>query len=443
MQAGLKVDRVDENYERRPRPEGRWPGKQQDRERKKTQMSNSSYPRRSGRRPRFLTGICLAAAISMAASACGADSAAESNGEESGDFILYASLGMSGADSAFAPSIKAGLEAAIGEINDNGGLLGREVKLEEDNNESNPTKAVSLLQDRIREGRPDLIWAGTASSESLAMQGLTTREKIMALNNGSAAELGDASTFPYAFSAGVQFSTVAEFLADYIAEQGHQKVGVLTGEDPAGEAAAGLYKNTLESAGLTVVSESYESESVEVDGPLVRLAGENPDLVLFNSTFGPEPILKSRVKVGMADVPFLGDTSTTIRSMAETLSDKEKTDVELTTFTVNTTAADNPGVTNLTESLDEAGVDYSTSLFMYALAYDPILAYANAVESVGSTDVEKVRAAMEAGEGDTYSLSLGDNPGWTETTHLASGEGRFATIPIVPLESGQFQVAND
>ena len=74
------------------------------------------------------------------------------------------------------------------------------MKLEIDSNESDPTRAVSLLQSRIRESAPDLIWAGTASSESIALQSLTTREEIMALDNGSVPELGDASVFPYAFS---------------------------------------------------------------------------------------------------------------------------------------------------------------------------------------------------------------------------------------------------
>ncbi|WP_028473803.1 ABC transporter substrate-binding protein [Nocardioides alkalitolerans] len=371
-------------------------------------------------------------------------SACAESGDDAGDdgaFVVYASVGLSGGDSGFAPSIEAGIEAAIAEINENGGLLGREVRLETDNNESDPTKAVSLLQDRIRDSAPDLVWAGTASSESLALQSLTTREEIMALNNGSAPELGDASLFPYAFSAGVRLQSAAEYLATTVVDEGYQNIGIIAGDDPAGEAAMSLYEDAFEDAGLDVATESYEAEAVEVDGPLARLAESDPDVVIFNSTYQAEPVLKSRIKVGMEDVPFIGDVSTTIRSLDETLNDAEKSGVELMSYNVNASTADSPGVTNLLASLDAAGETPETALYLYALGYDPILAYANAVESVGSTDVTEVRAAMEAGEGDTYELSLSDDPGWSETDHLASGEGRFTIIPVAPLVAGQFQIA--
>ncbi|MEU1984484.1 ABC transporter substrate-binding protein [Nocardia sp. NPDC019395] len=403
---------------------------------------NSIGSTRRVRRHRLLTTVCLVAVTSMIAAACGGAPEDGARDDGSGPFIVYASLGVSGADSTFAPAIKAGLEAAITEINDRGGLLGREVRLEQDNNESDPTKAVSLLQNRIRETPPNLVWAGTSSSESLAMQGLTTRAKVMSLNNGSATELGDAGTFPYSFTAGVRFQAVADYLSAYLKDKGYKKVGVLAGDDPAGEAAAKLYRETFEPAGLEVFTESYESGAVEVDGPLARLGADKPDVVVFNTTYHAEPILKSRVKVGMGTVPFVGDVSTTVRSVDQTLNEAEKAGVELTTYDVNSSTTDRPGVDNLIESLNAAGVQYTTALLMYALAYDPVLAYANAVESVGSTDVDKVRAAMEADAGDTYQLSLADDLGWTDTDHLSSGEGRFLTIPVAQLVAGRFQFGN-
>jgi ABC-type branched-subunit amino acid transport system substrate-binding protein len=385
--------------------------------------------------------ICLAVAVSLLATAC-ASSDSEGDTEGSGPVSLYASLGLSGSSSSFAPALEAGIQAAVTTINDRGGLIGRQIKLEVENNESDPTKAVSNLQERIREDAPDLVWAGSTSSETLAMLGITTREKVTSLNNGSAPEIGDASTFPYSFSAGVGNEAQANFLAAELTEKGYETVGVLTATGAFGEALRGQYEETFEAAGLEVISETYEPDAVEMDGPLARIDDKNPDAVVFNDFVHPSYVLKSRTKIGMGDIPFYGDISTTINDISGTLSEEEKRGVELASYSVQTTAADRPGVDDLVDALDEANVKISTGLYLYALAYDTVLAYANAVESVKSMDVDEVRSAMEAGAGDTYRLALTDDVGWTEDVHIGSGEDSslFTLIPVSPMKAGQFQL---
>jgi ABC-type branched-subunit amino acid transport system substrate-binding protein len=275
------------------------------------------------------------------------------------------------------------------------------------------------------------------------MLDLTTREKVIALNNGSAPAIGDASKFPYSFSAGVGNVAQANFILKELEAKGYKNVGILTASGAFGEALSKQYQETFQAAGLTVIPESYEPDAVEMDGPLGRINDANPDVVVFNDFVHPAYALKSRIKVGMADVPFIGDISTTINDMSQTVSTEEKDGVLLSSYKVQTSAADRPGVTNLLATLKENNVTISSGLYLYALAYDTVLAYANAVEAIGSTDVDAVRAAMEAGKGDKYQLSLTDSIGWTQDTHIGSGqdENLFTLIPVSPMVSGQFQLA--
>jgi branched-chain amino acid transport system substrate-binding protein len=404
-------------------------------------MNQTSKGRQGAVKRRFMAVVASAAAVSLLATACAnSDSAGDNDG--SGPLSFYASLGLSGSSSSFAPALEAGMRAAVTTINDNGGLIGRQIKLDVENNESDPTKAVSNLQQRILDDAPDLVWAGTTSSETLALLSLTTRKKVISLNNGSAPEVGDASTFPYSFSAGVGNEAQANFLAGVLADNGYEKIGVLTATGAFGEALSSQYQKTFEAAGMEVISETYEPDAVEMDGPLARIGDKNPDAVVFNDFVHPSYILKSRIKVGMDDIPFYGDISTTIGDISGTLSEKEKSGVELASYAVQTTAADRPGVAELIDALGKADVSIKSGLYLYALAYDTVLAYANAVESVGSTDVDEVRSAMEADEGETYRLALTDDIGWTEDVHIGSGEdpNLLTLIPVTPMKAGQFQL---
>ena len=404
-------------------------------------MKNTAAFRQTVSRRRLLSAVGMAAAASILVSGCTASpEKANAGGDSDKDFVVYASLGLSGASSTFAPSLQEGMNAAVATINDNGGLLGRQMVLEVENNESVATTAVSNLQKRLKKDpAPELIWAGTTSSETLAMLSLTNREKVISLNNGSAPEIGDASKFPHSFSAGVTVAAQAEFLSRKLQEGGYKNVGVLTASGAFGEAQASQYRKTLEAAGLTVATETYEPDAVEMDGPLARLADSNPDVVVFNDFVHPSYVLKSRIKVGMGDVPFIGDVSTTIKDISGTVTEEEKKGVTLTTYSVQSTDVDRPGVDALLEQVRKAGHTINGGLYLYALAYDTLLAYANAVEATGTTDVDKVRAAMEAGDGETYQLAISDKIGWTKELHLGTNAEVFTVIPVVPMVAGQYK----
>lgn len=392
-------------------------------------------------RRRTMTAVSLAAVVSLLATAC-ASSDGEGGDDSDEPLKMYASLGISGASSAIATPLKAGMEAAIAEVNAKGGLLGRKLELEAENNESDPTKAVSKLQKRLTGAGADVVWAGSTSSETLAMLSLTTREKVIALNNGSAPEIGDAKAFPYSFSAGVGNEAQANFLTKVLQDKGYKTIGVLTATGAFGEALNSQYEKTFKAAGMTVVSETYEPDAVEMDGPLGRIGDKNPDVVVFNDFLHPTYVLKSRVKVGLDDVPFIGDISTTLTDISGTVSAAEKQGVELASYTVQTSEATRPAVETLKSRLDENGTKVASGLYLYALAYDTVLAYANSVEAAGSVDVEKVRDAMVGNEGDTFDLTLTDDIGWTEDVHIGSGEDSeiFTMIPISPMVDGQFQL---
>jgi ABC-type branched-subunit amino acid transport system substrate-binding protein len=239
----------------------------------------------------------------------------------------------------------------------------------------------------------------------------------------------------------VDINAVGVFLAKYLTGQHFKKVGLLAGSDALGQSAATAYTAAFQKAGISVTQETYDPAAVEMDGQLARLGDSKPDAIVFQDFRHPAYVLKSRVKVGLQDLPFVGDVGTSSGDLASAVTDEEKKGVTVSTYKVNTSSADRPGIDDLKKRLDSAGVKISSPFYLYAFAYDNVLAYANAAEQAKSTDSDKVRAAMESGKGGTFPLATADKLGWTKTLHLVSGDDLFVTIPVTPLVDGQFKTA--
>src|SRR5690625_669176 len=94
---------------------------------------------------KIFKGVALAAALALGLSACGADPTAEeetadaSTGDDSDTILIGGSLNLDGEQSAYDALILEGIEVAIAETNEDGGVLGQQVKWENLNCASDTT----------------------------------------------------------------------------------------------------------------------------------------------------------------------------------------------------------------------------------------------------------------------------------------------------------------
>ena len=394
----------------------------------------------------MVAAISALAAVGMLTSACASNSTATAaSGNSSQPFLYYAVIGLSGAEAGYSVAFKTALQAAANTINSDGGLLGRKINLVIANDQSSPTQAVSLLQAQLQKQKPDAVWAGSSDSETLPMAQLLMPDKVMTFSPGSSTQLGNAKAFPYYFSASVRTADIADYLASYLVSKGYKTVGQLSGTDAFGQNAAQQYKAAFEKAGLKVVAASYDPSAVQMVAPLESIKAGNPDVVVFTDFVAPQYVLESRLTAGMSNIPFLGDLSSTAVDISPSVNSNEEKNLLLTYYKEDIkggpeAAQEPPGVTGLLKALNDLGGKAPLPLSTYSIAYDSLLAYANAVEAVGSTDVDKVRAAMEENLGHKFPLSLADDPGWTTEDHIANPRDAFTTMPVAPLSNGQYDL---
>src|SRR3954465_15747490 len=84
-------------------------------------------------------------------------------------YVYLFSADFTGSIQAFTAGEVQGLNAAVTDINAKGGIQGREVQLQTQNDQNDPTQAVNLLQQRLSSGKkPDAMYPGGSSAVTQA-----------------------------------------------------------------------------------------------------------------------------------------------------------------------------------------------------------------------------------------------------------------------------------
>ena len=111
---------------------------------------------------KILRGVAAVAALAISLTACGADPTAEdaaetNNGAESSEILIGGSLCLDGEQSAYDALILQGIEVAIAEANENGGVLGKQITWENLNGASDTTTIANNAEILIERGAEAII----------------------------------------------------------------------------------------------------------------------------------------------------------------------------------------------------------------------------------------------------------------------------------------------
>ena len=180
-----------------------------------------------------LAVLCLAAATTLSVSACsGGNMYASSNDSSSiadNDVITIGSVTTnSGAAAAYGESEVSGFKLAIKEINENGGIFGKQVKLESMDDKGDVIEASNAFNRLAGEKNVIAVLGPTISSTSGAVAPLADQNQMPSI--APAATADSVETGGYLFRTCFKDSYQGEIAAKYAAETLKvKKVAVLYG----------------------------------------------------------------------------------------------------------------------------------------------------------------------------------------------------------------------
>jgi branched-chain amino acid transport system substrate-binding protein len=266
-----------------------------------SKKNSSIHGQHAGRFKLFLVFSLMFSALVI--SSCGP------NGGGPSAIKIGAVLPLTGDSAAWGDQGRKGIETAVKEINDSGGINGRPIEVVYEDSQANPRLAVSAISKLISVDKVPAVVGDVVSATTLAMAPIAEEKQVVLVApSASAPAISDAGKFIYR----VWPSDLLEGseLATWANGQGYKRVAILHIATDYGLGLSKVFQQTFESLGGAVPStQSYAQEETSFKPYLARIKSESPDAVYLISYYKDAALaLKQAKEIGL-NTQFFGATA--------------------------------------------------------------------------------------------------------------------------------------
>jgi branched-chain amino acid transport system substrate-binding protein len=367
--------------------------------------------------------------------ACGGDDSSAKDGTSAtsdggsgpkGDPIqIGAALELTGANSILGLDAQDGAKLAVKELNDDGGVLGRPLRLKVVDNETKPDTATEVATRLVEDDGIVMLLNAVSSATALAISNTVSKPNDLLLMNAiaSANQLVVENFQPNIFSLAPNSIMESRTHAARVCAMGVHSVATVAADYAAGHANTDVFvqyiKDNCPSVKITS-SQFHPLTETDYSSYVNRLLSEKPELIYY-------------LHVGDALINF------TKTAKSAGLLDQTKVMGFYDTTSLGALGADIP-VGNIgmgrapfyaldgaaaKDAVERFHTEYGHYPSEWALSeYDAVMVWAAAVEKAGDTDVADVSAALLK---DTFTTTRGDVT-FRSIDHQASVPVFFGTI---------------
>lgn len=363
----------------------------------------------------ILVVLSLVLVLSLLA---GCGSKPSSNGNENGDegksetIKVGLNHGLSGDYATYGQGLVDGIELAFEEINEAGGVLGKELEAVKFDNKSDSTEAANVSTRLATRENVVAILGSDTSGTTKAASPAAMQNKVPLISGSATADDVTVDSegkvrdyiFKTCFNDSFQGVIMAEFAYH---DLGFENAAVLTAN--TSDYSKGLSKNfqeTFTKAGGNVLSEEfYQEGDSDFKAVLTNLKGKNPEVLFVPGYYEDVGLIVRQARELGFDVPVLGADGYESPKLVEIAGEEALNDVYYTSH--YSPQDDSAEVVNFNQAFEEK---YKRAPEAFnALGYDLAYFLAEALERAGEVDTEKLKDALAATEnfkGVTGNLSI-------------------------------------
>lgn len=314
------------------------------------------------------------------------------------DVVVIGYIGdLSGNDAYVGVPPQLFLQDYFAELNANGGLLGKQVKLVAyDMQPDNATDGALACNRLITEDKAIAIIGPSSSGAAIPMADICDKAKVpfiaTSATNEKVTVAEDGTLHPYAFRVCFIDSYQGTAAANYAYAQGIRKVGII---DTLGSAysqnISDFFQEQFTALGGTIADRvGIQSEDVEFRAQLTNFGNMNVDALFFPSGTYKLPSLMANQAADLGlDFKFIYSDGV----YDDTLLEVAGKNIEGAIMT-NYLFGNDPAYTEFATAYNAKHKEYSANIFVY-LAYDAVELLKYAVEKSNSLDPEKIQVALE------------------------------------------------
>lgn len=230
-----------------------------------------------------------------------AESATESNNEEAADstqeeFLLGSPQPLTGVNAQAAQATLNGIQLAVDEVNANGGINGRQIKLVTYDDQGSPEEAVKIANKMIDIDKVDGVIGPLLSTCQMAQGALLNDAQIPTIGIGLSPSFME-NGWEYVVRSSLNSNYVMKILASNMIDLEITSLAIFSGQDDSSKAAATAMKEEAEAVGITVTTtETYVDGDTDFSGQAAKIINTNPDAVFAASYANVQPIIAKQLR---------------------------------------------------------------------------------------------------------------------------------------------------
>lgn len=329
---------------------------------------------------------------------------------------------LTGENANIGIPIMRGVELAINELNENGGIDGKQLVGVFEDGKCNAKDATTAVRKLIDQDRVMAIVGGTCSSETLAMAPIVEENKIPLISpsstNPSITNAGD-----YVFRVVGSDSLQGKVMAEHVVDQGDRDVAIIYQNSDYNIGLKNVFSETLEELGGVVVrAESYESDAKDYKTQLTKIKAADPDALYIVSYSEGGLIAKQAKELGLT-IPLYGPEAF---ESEDVLADGGNA-LEGLVFTKPRFDAMNPASAHVLEAYETTYGEKAEFPAYMTNAYDVVMLIAEALETEMSADAIKA-----------YLSTVKDYDGAGGRLTIDANGDALKDFTFVRIEDGEF-----
>jgi branched-chain amino acid transport system substrate-binding protein len=304
-------------------------------------------------------------------------------------------VALTGDASVFGQSEHTGLKIAVEEINRKGGILGKPIELVAADTRADPTETVNAVRRLVEREKVVAVLGVAQSGVAMAATPVVTAAKVPLISttasNPYVTQSKAGETYHYVFRVcfidTYQGTVAAEFAYDRLKAR---KAGILydVGSDYSQWLAKYFEDAFAKVGGKVVAKEAYRTGELDFRAPLGKIRESNPDLVFLPLTQKDAALVAKQARdLGIKATLLGGDNwaSPDILKLGGAALEGS--------YFINSASFDEPSVKKWMATNEKrfGGPVVRNAL----LVNDALYALADAIKRAGSTDSDKIVAALE------------------------------------------------
>ena len=373
---------------------------------------------------RWWAGLGLA--MTLVLSGCGKSGGG--GGASEGEFIKvgeYASL--TGTEASFGQSSHEGTQLAVDEINASGGLLGKQIKLIVEDDQSKAGEPATIVRKLISRDNVVAVLGEVASGRSMEAGPICQQAKIPMISpsstNPKVTEIGDY-IFRVCFIDPFQGKVMAAFAKNTLKLK---KLAMLTDVKSAYSVGLAQFfkEQFLRDGGTLVAEEKYTGGDKDFSAQLTAIKASSPEGIFVPGYYTEAGLIcLSARRLGL-NIPIFGGDGWESPKLIE-IGGKA---VEGTYYSTHYSPEDeSPAVQGFVKKFRARFKEVPDA--MAALGYDSAMVLADAIKRANSTEGSKVRDAIAATK---------DFQGVTTKTTIDANRNATKPAVIITVKDGQFK----